>query len=419
MTTAYQDSVMKEDGATPADPFDMGAGHINPGGQWGKGSIAEPGLAYDAGLFEYAAFTCGADLGVFTPGTCDFLESIGVPSDPSDLNLASIGVAELVGSQTVVRTVTSVAKERGVRTYHVSVDAPSGFDVVVSPSSFTLRRGETASYAVTITNAGATLGQWAFGSLTWSDEAGHYDVYSPIALRAFEFAGPAEVNGGGTDGSLDFDVNFGYDGEYSAGAHGLVAAATEAAIVLDDPANNINVALGCWFGSGGDFTTPGDPACGLTLHLVPVAASSDYARFSLFDEFTDGADDLDMYVWHPSGAFAGGSGSGTSAEQVDVPLPQTGNYSVFVHGWQTDGPDSNYTLFSWDVGADAGNMTVSGAPASVTLGGSATLTVTWSGLASDMKYLGVVSHHNAATPVHGTDPSLLGQTVVSISTEAP
>ena len=94
MTTAYQD-VMKEDGVTPADPFDMGAGHLNPGSPVHKGSAFQPGLVYDAGLYEYAAFTCGADLGVFTSGTCAFLDSIGVPTDPSDLNLPSIGIEGL------------------------------------------------------------------------------------------------------------------------------------------------------------------------------------------------------------------------------------------------------------------------------------------------------------------------------------
>ena len=60
MTTAYQD-VVDNDRMSPADPFDFGAGHLNPGGEWSKGSIAEPGLAYDVGLYEYAAFTCGME----------------------------------------------------------------------------------------------------------------------------------------------------------------------------------------------------------------------------------------------------------------------------------------------------------------------------------------------------------------------
>ena len=183
MTTAYQD-VRDNDRVSMADPFDMGAGHIDPGGAWIKGSVVEPGLAYDAGLFEYAAFTCGMDWGVFTPGSCDFLESIGVPSEPYNLNYPSIGIAEVAGSQTVQRTVTSVAKEKGWRTYNVSVDAPPGYSVTVSPSTFRLKKGQSLTYDVTITNETAPIGEWRFGSLTWNERDGEYSVYSPIAVKA-------------------------------------------------------------------------------------------------------------------------------------------------------------------------------------------------------------------------------------------
>ena len=101
MTTAYQD-VLDNDRVSPADAFSMGAGQANPGNAVHKGSAFQPGLAYDAGLFEYAAYTCGEDFGVFTPGSCDFLESIGVPSEPYNLNVPSIGVANLPGSQKTI-----------------------------------------------------------------------------------------------------------------------------------------------------------------------------------------------------------------------------------------------------------------------------------------------------------------------------
>ncbi len=142
MTTADQD-VVDNDRISPADPFAMGAGHLNIGDKKDRyrtrsyfgnaasmaperfrlnsrakrNSIFQPGLAYDAGLFDYAAYTCGEDFGVFTPGSCDYLASLGIPSDPSDLNYPSIAIAELAGSQTVQRTVTSVAKEKGWREY--------------------------------------------------------------------------------------------------------------------------------------------------------------------------------------------------------------------------------------------------------------------------------------------------------------
>jgi hypothetical protein len=132
---------------------------------------------------------------------------------------------------------------------------------------------------------------------------------------------------------------------------------------------------------------------GISVHVVPVPAGTLHARFSLFDDFTDGTDDLDLYVFNPSGQFAGGSGSGTSAEQVDIAAPAAGNWFVVVHGWQTDGPDANYTLFSWRVpSATGGSLSVDSAPASATLGETGTIEVSWSGLTAGTKYLGAVSH---------------------------
>ena len=112
MTTADQ-KVRDNDRVSAADPFDMGAGHVDPGKVTAKGSMFDPGLVYDAGFLEYLGFLCDADPAALAGSTCQTLESIGIPTDASDLNLASIGIGELAGSQTVVRTVTSVANENG------------------------------------------------------------------------------------------------------------------------------------------------------------------------------------------------------------------------------------------------------------------------------------------------------------------
>jgi hypothetical protein len=173
-----------------------------------------------------------------------------------------------------------------------------------------------------------------------------------------------------------------------------VAATETAGTVVDDPANDINVALGT--------------GVGITVHDVVVPAGTEYARFSLFDDYTDGKDDMDLYVFDPNGDFAGGSGSGTSEEEVSIDEPSAGTYSVIVHGWQTDGPDANYTLFSWNIPAvDPGNMTVtSSAPAAV-LGETATISVGWTGLEAGTKYLGAVAYNGGA----------LGQTVIRVDTD--
>ncbi len=162
MTTA-RNGLLKTFGDDLADPFDVGAGEILPSDAF------DPGLAYDAGLFEYAAFTCENNAQIFTQGTCDFLASLGIPMDGSDLNLPSIGIGELVGVQTITRTVTAVYNNNGKKNFTVSVDAPPGIDVSVSPSSFKLGKGESLDFEVTFTvTEDATLDEWAFGSLTWN-----------------------------------------------------------------------------------------------------------------------------------------------------------------------------------------------------------------------------------------------------------
>lgn len=382
MTTADTD-VMLEDGMTPAGPFAMGAGMVQPN------SAVDPGLVYHAGWYDYLAFLCGSTTAV-GPSTCSILAGMGYSFDPSDLNLPSIGVADLAGSQVVKRTVTNVGD---AGEYVVSIEPPAGIDVVVNPSVLNLAAGQKATFEVTFTTTpAATIEAWSFGALTWSD--GVHNVRIPLAIRPVALSAPLDVNGMGVAGSLDFDVTFGYAGAYTAAPHGLVPATMTPGYVVDDPANDINVAL--------------ISGVGITVHMLDIPAGTVHARFSLFDDYTDGNDDLDLYVFDPGGNQVGGSGSGTSAEQVDLAFPAAGTYYVVVHGWGTDGPDANYTLFSWMVGADMGNMTVS-APAAATLGATETITVNWTGLDAGKKYLGAVSHSD------GMD--ILGVTLVNIITE--
>jgi hypothetical protein len=374
MTTAYQD-VMKEDGVTPADPFDFGAGHADFDGPANKGSAFQPGLAYDAGLFEYAAFTCGADLGVFSPGSCDFLEAIGVPSDASDLNLPSIGIDGVAGSQTIQRTVTSVAQENGWREYSVSVDAPAGFDVTVSPSTIRLKSGQSATYNVIVTNVSAPAGEWRHGSLTWTDKTGNYSVYSPISVNAALFEAPAVVEGSGGSGSASFDVSFGYTGSYAAAPHGLVADAPTSDDIGQDP----------------DQTYPSgdDSPVGVQKINYPIAG----AAFVRWELVIPGADDLDLYLEDSAGTIIAASTSGGTDELIELMLPADDTYTLVVHGWSVPNEPLPYTLHYWAVPlASGGSLSVDSAPASAEIGVTGTVDVSWSGLIAGTSYLGAVSH---------------------------
>jgi subtilisin family serine protease len=386
LTTTGSQDVVKEDGTTPADPFDFGGGHIDPL------PAVDPGLVYDASFQDYLRFLCGnGDLNPTGP-TCTSAGSI----DPSDLNLATIGIGELAGVQTVTRTVTNVGP---AGTYTVNVDAPQGIVVEVTPDVLTLATGASASYEVTFTtDADAAFDEWTFGSLTWSD--GAHVARSPLAVQPVAIAAPEEVSATGTSGTLDYDVTFGYTGPFEMPVHGLVAADITTATVQDDPDNEIEVAL--------------DSGVGIKVHDIEVAAGTHYLRASLFDEHVDGdTDDLDLYLFapgeYPDGEFADLSGTPTSNEQVDVAAPEVGTWKLVVHGWETDGADATYDLFVWPVGdADAGNLSAVATPASATVGETSNIVLTWASLAVGTRYLGIVGYSD------GVDE--FGGTLVSIAT---
>ncbi len=393
MTTARQD-VTKEDGRTKADPFDMGAGHVDPSGKpAAKGSVFNPGLVYDAGLFDYFAFLCGADSSVFIDpeGTCGFLEAGGLSTKTTDLNVPSIGAGSIAGSITVQRTVTSVA-DRNVN-WKAHVKAPAGYQVSVSPDRLRLAPGASATVEVTITNVSAPVDAWQFGALTW--KGGGYEVRSPIAARAALFAAPAAVSGTGTDGSVAVPVQFGYTGAYTATAHGPVAATAIAGSVEQDPDQTF------------------DPADTVGAAAIPIDASdSAFIRLALSTENLVPADpniDLDLYLVDSGGNLVAGSTSGGTNELIEL-FPQDTSYTLFVHGWQTLGGTVDFELQSWSVPAapGTGTLTVDGAPPTVVVGQQATLTASWTGLEAGQAYVGAVAHAN--------DEGLIGLTLVEITT---
>jgi hypothetical protein len=383
MTTARQ-NVLKEDGATDADPFDFGNGYIVPS------AALDPGLVYDAGVGDYVGYICAVNPNFWFPGTCEFFAGLGYDTeDPTQLNYPSVGISQMVGTKTVKRTVTNVGDSEA--TYTASVENPPGVTVEISPAEMTLAPGESATFDVILSvTPDVETGGFLFGSYTLSD--GDHNVYSSIAVRPLGIAAPAQVDGTGADGQVTFDVGFGFEGDYTAGVHGLNPATEIEDTVADDPNNSY------------DF--PGGP--GITRVFWGYGPDTAYARIELRDELTDGNDDLDLYVWECDAVTfgcsqIGASTSGTSAEKVDILLPKEFTdfgvpgsviYVIDVHGWQTEGPDANYTMLLWDFGLvdDAGNMTVDPTNVAATLGAAQTLTVDWTGLDEAQKYLGAISH---------------------------
>jgi len=358
MTTARQNVTA---GVGVARPFDFGAGHIVPDDAF------EPGLVYDLTAADYDALEAGL--------SDDNYEAWR-------LNLPTITVSQLASTRTVTRTVTHVGEEAG--TYAVTVTPPPGMRIDVVPNSLSLAPGQSADFDVTLSYESGPLDLWRYGSIEWQSDSA--SVYSPVVVKPTSIVAPVEVESRGGTGTLSFEIQFGYSGAYAPQAHGLNLPLILDGYVDNDPDKTFS------FRSGN----------GVTQHVISIPANQLYARFALFDRFTDGDDDLDMYVYYcgTDGASCtkiGESGEPTSEEQFDIDRPAAGLYAVLVHGFETDelqgGPGANYQLYGWAFGEidDKGNLSASG-PAFVNAGTTDNVLIDWFGLSGNAIYFGGISH---------------------------
>ena len=392
MTTAYQE-VDQHGGETRANPFDFGAGHINPN------DAVDPGLVYDTTNDEYDAVACGIDSPAIDEARCTELREAGFSSNATDMNQASIAVSALINEQTITRRVVNVSDTTD--TYVAEIDAPPEMTMTVAPDSLTLAPGQSATFDVTLRTDGGNLNLWRFGSLTWA--GGDRSVRMPVAVRPASLIAPAEAIGRGTEGSETFEVTFGYSGTYTPRVHGLRRAATDPTLMDRVVAQDPDMLFEPVVGPGVDK---------LVQENVPEGVL--YLRYALFDIFTSGNDDLDMYVYYcPEGGTTcseiGNSGGPTSEEEFNILFPGPGDYQIYVHGFDTEGPNTTYDLFVWQLNLDdvVGNMSVT-APNLVSAGSIVDIGVEWAGLIANEIYLGAISH---TTPA-----GLVAVTIINIGT---
>ncbi|KAL3518906.1 hypothetical protein ACH5RR_021495 [Cinchona calisaya] len=201
MTTAYtidtsNDQILAVGSIKASDPFDIGAGHINPI------RAMDPGLVYDMKTQDYIIFLCNIgynedqirSLVLHTHGNTNNGKNTYCFSDPSsseagritsnaNLNYPSITVLNLQRTTTITRTVHNVATGQGwkVAVYFVRVVNPHGVDVVVWPKLliFSPIKQECTYYVTFIPNK-ISQGRYDFGEIIWSD--GFHYVRSPLVV---------------------------------------------------------------------------------------------------------------------------------------------------------------------------------------------------------------------------------------------
>ncbi len=357
MTTAYD--LKNADGTDNTNPFDEGAGHVDPK------RFFDPGLTVASEASDWYSFIDGQGLDL--PGV--------EPIAANSLNTPSIAQGQVAASTTITRTFTG----QKVGTWDVNVSVP-GFAVTTDKKQVVITEvGQEVPVAFTFTRDSAPLGEFATGFVTLSG-SGVPSVRMPVALRPVSVKAPAEVSGSAGTGRTPVEVTAGFTGDLAVDATGLAQAVTRSA----------SVAAGAVY----DET-------------VTIAAGTKFARFDL-DATNNGAD-LDLYVYELNAAgvpiaLAGQSATGSADERVTLTTPRAATYLVEIDGYAAAAGASTID-YRYDrylvTAAGTGGFGVRPSPVPVVQGQTRTFDAVWSDLARG-RYLGTLEYDGALAPTFVT-----------------
>jgi subtilisin family serine protease len=154
MTTARTAGVTKENGTTPADPFDIGGGRVD------LTRAGDPGLTFDETAANYAA-------------------AAGAPADRIDLNTPSVNAPTMPGVISTSRRARNVTNS--TLNYSVGTESPAGTSISVRPSRFSLPPGQQITLAITISAPSVPEGQY-FGRINLDRRNSPRDLHLPVAF---------------------------------------------------------------------------------------------------------------------------------------------------------------------------------------------------------------------------------------------
>ena len=153
MTSALQ-TATKEDGVTPADPFDDGAGSIR------ADRAVRPTMTFDVRAIDFVA--AGTD-----------------PLRWIDLNLPSIDAIDVPGVVSTTRFGRNVSGSP--QTFSARVVAPTGATIDVTSPDWSVAPGETLEIDVAVNARDLPGGQY-FGSITLHPMSGANEIFIPVAF---------------------------------------------------------------------------------------------------------------------------------------------------------------------------------------------------------------------------------------------
>ena len=351
----------------------------------GQVSVIDPHHYDDAGtgrtppaLVVHTSGTTGPAKGVALSAaalTASATATEGILGGPGRWYLA-LPVNHIAGAQVVLRSLLAQTVPFAFRgpftaqSFTARVQEPTGVSVKVSPASFTLNPGQSKTFTVTFNRTAAQFDQYVYGALTWQGSYGS-KVRSPLVIRPVALQMPTEVKGSGANGSTTFTAKAGYTGRLDAKVNGLVADEVRTATV---------------------------PLRETTTATFTVPAGMRAIRFATYDADYSAGTDLDIAVLKGGEEIATSAGA-TAEEQVTLTDPEAGDYQVVVTNYAGSGAQTVKTHGFVVDATDHGNLTVSPNGGEVKTGQSGPITLTWKGLDTAHRYLGVVDGLNGGKRV--------------------
>ncbi|CDY42743.1 BnaA03g47960D [Brassica napus] len=187
MTTAgtrdtSNDLILSGGSMKPTDPFDIGAGHINPL------KAMDPGLVYNTKTEDYVLFLCNIGytdqqiksmLLLHSESSTTCLPSHSYRTN-ADFNYPSITIPSLRFTRTIKRTVSNVGPNKNT-VFFVDIVRPVGVEVEVWPRILVFSKcQQERSYYVTFTPTKTSSGRYVFGEIIWTN--GFHRVRSPLVV---------------------------------------------------------------------------------------------------------------------------------------------------------------------------------------------------------------------------------------------
>lgn len=358
------DNVREEDGVTPVDPFDVGAGRVQ------ILNSMQTGLVLDETTADFEAADPGEG------------------GDPRTLNQASFMNSACLQACSWSRTLTNPTDQ--AISWTASFDLPAGVAGTADPASFTIPAGGTQDIMVTVGVTGAPNGEWQHGRLLLDTDATDIsDAHMPISVlptggalpEVLDIVTRRDAGSVMTPEIVSLEVT-----ELTIEALGLTPAVVVNESLPVDPTN-------------GD---PYDDLSQVYYDIITVPAGS--ARL-VAEIYASDAPDMDLY-W---GFDTNGNGMPDASEELgssttpefieylNLDDPAPGDYWVLIQNWAGSGDPEDAWSASYGY-VNGGYLMVDG-PTSVPAGEPYQLTVFWNDEAMEAgdKYYGAFTI--------GTDPA--------------